>query len=82
MLSIDGPCDGNCAKGLVQNGEWKQGREWGQEMMNAIAALRPNVPEAPDPALLLAAVQAFPGNLAILASGRVVFANPGVVRNV
>ncbi len=44
--------------------------------MNAIVPLRPNIPGSPDPAILLAAVQAFPGSLAILASGRVVYANP------
>ncbi|MGC2182339.1 MAG: ATP-binding protein [Terriglobales bacterium] len=44
--------------------------------MSAIAQLRPNSPGSPDPATLLAAVQAFPGSLAILASGRVVYANP------
>ncbi len=44
--------------------------------MSAIAQLRPNIPGSPDPATLLAAVQAFPGSLAILASGRLVYANP------
>ena len=44
--------------------------------MNAIAQLRPNSPGSPDPAVLLAAVQACPESLAIMASGRIVYANP------
>ena len=44
--------------------------------MNAIAQLRPNSPGPPDPAVLLAAVQACPESLAIVASGRIVYANP------
>ena len=44
--------------------------------MNAIAQLWPNSPGAPDPAVLLAAVQACPESLAIIASGRIVYANP------
>jgi len=45
-------------------------------MMNAMVPLRPNIAGSPDPAILLAAVEALPGSLAILASGRVVYANP------
>ena len=45
-------------------------------MMSAIAQLRPNSPGSPDPAILLAAVQAFPETLAIVASGLIVYANP------
>ncbi len=44
--------------------------------MNAMAQLRPNSPGSPDPAVLLAAVQACPESLAIVASGRIVYANP------
>ena len=44
--------------------------------MNAIAQLRPNSPGSPDPAVLLAAVQASPESLAIVAAGRIVYANP------
>jgi signal transduction histidine kinase len=45
-------------------------------MMSAIAQLRRNRPASPDPAVLLAAVQAFPESLAIIASGLIVYANP------
>lgn len=45
-------------------------------MTSAIAQLQPNRPGAPDPAVLLAAVQAFPESLAIVASGLVAYANP------
>ncbi len=48
--------------------------------MNAIAQLRPNTLGSPDPAILLAAVQACPDSLAILASGRMVYANPAWCR--
>jgi two-component system cell cycle sensor histidine kinase/response regulator CckA len=44
--------------------------------MSAIAQLRPNSPGTPDPSVLLAAVQACPESLAIIASGRIVYANP------
>jgi signal transduction histidine kinase len=44
--------------------------------MNAIAQPQPDRSEAPDPAVLLAAVQAFPECLAIVASGVMVYANP------
>ena len=44
--------------------------------MSAIAQLRPNSPGSPNPAILLAAVKAFPESLAIVASGLVVYANP------
>jgi len=44
--------------------------------MSAIAQLRPNTSGTPDPATLLAAVQACPESLAIIASGRIVYANP------
>ena len=44
--------------------------------MSAIAQLRPNHPGSPDPAVLLAAVQACSESLAIIASGRIVYANP------
>jgi signal transduction histidine kinase len=44
--------------------------------MNAIAQPQPDSSEAPDPAVLLAAVQAFPESLAIVASGIMVYANP------
>jgi two-component system, cell cycle sensor histidine kinase and response regulator CckA len=44
--------------------------------MSAIAQLRPNTPGSPDPAILLAALQACPESLAIMASGRMVYANP------
>jgi two-component system, cell cycle sensor histidine kinase and response regulator CckA len=44
--------------------------------MNAIAQLRPNNPGSPDSAILLAAIQASPESLAIIASGRMVYANP------
>ena len=44
--------------------------------MSAIAQLRPNSPGSPDPSVLLAAVQACPESLAIIASGRIVYANP------
>jgi signal transduction histidine kinase len=45
-------------------------------MMSAIAQLRRNRPASPDPAVLLAAVQAFPESLAIIASGLILYANP------
>ena len=35
-----------------------------------------DAPGTPDPALLLAAVQAFPESLAIVAGGSIVYANP------
>ncbi len=38
------------------------------EILIAIAQLRPNSPGSPDPAILLAAVEAFPESLAIVAS--------------
>ena len=44
--------------------------------MNAIAQLRPSNSGSPDPAVLLAAVQACPESLAIVASGHIVYANP------
>ena len=44
--------------------------------MNAIAQLRSSNFGSPDPAVLLAAVQACPESLAIVASGRIVYANP------
>src|SRR5450755_4405033 len=44
--------------------------------MSAIAQLRPNTSETPDPAVLLAAIQALPESVAIVASGMVVYANP------
>ena len=44
--------------------------------MNAIAAPRPDSAGSPDPALLLAAVQALPESLAIVSSGLMVYANP------
>ncbi len=44
--------------------------------MNAIAQLRPNSPESLDPAVLLAAIGAFPESLAIVASGLMVYGNP------
>jgi two-component system, cell cycle sensor histidine kinase and response regulator CckA len=44
--------------------------------MNAIVQLQQARPEAPDPALLLAAVQVLPESLAIVASGLIVYANP------
>jgi PAS domain-containing protein len=47
-------------------------------MMSAIAQLRPKSPGSPDPALFMAAVQASPESLAIVASasGLMVYANP------
>lgn len=45
-------------------------------MTSAIAQLQPHRPGSPDPALLTAAVEAFPESLAIIASGLVVYANP------
>ena len=44
--------------------------------MNAIAQLRPSAPGSPDPTILLAAIEACPESLAIIASGRIVYANP------
>ena len=44
--------------------------------MNAITQLRPYHAGSPDPALLLAAVEALPESLAIAASGLIVYANP------
>lgn len=44
-------------------------------MTSAVAQLQPNRPGAPDPDVLLAAVQVFPESLAIVASGLVVYAN-------
>ena len=44
--------------------------------MSAIAQLRPKSDGSPDPALLLAAVQASPQSLAIISSGLIVYANP------
>lgn len=44
--------------------------------MSAIAQLRPKSDGSPDPALLLAAVQASPESLAIISSGCIVYANP------
>ena len=52
------------------------------EMMSAIAQLRPNSPGSPDPAILLAAVEAF---LESLANRRIrphSVCQSGVVRNV
>jgi PAS domain S-box-containing protein len=46
------------------------------EMTSAAAHLQPNRPEAPDPALLLAAVQVLPESLAIVTAGLIVYANP------
>jgi PAS domain S-box-containing protein len=46
------------------------------EVMSAITQLRPNSPGSPDPAILLAAVEAFLESLAIVASGLIVYANP------
>jgi two-component system cell cycle sensor histidine kinase/response regulator CckA len=48
--------------------------------MNAIAQLRPSTSGSPDPAILVAAVQASPESLAVIASGRVVYANPAWCR--
>jgi PAS domain S-box-containing protein len=45
------------------------------EMTSAVAQLQPNRPGAPDPAVLLAAVEVFPESLAIVASGLIVYAN-------
>jgi signal transduction histidine kinase len=44
--------------------------------MSAITQLRPARPGSPDPALLYAAVEAFPGSLAVIDSGVVVYVNP------
>ncbi len=44
-------------------------------MTSAVVQLQPNRPGPPDPAVLLAAVQAFPEGLAIVASGLIVYAN-------
>ncbi|MGH9545369.1 MAG: two-component system sensor histidine kinase NtrB [Terriglobales bacterium] len=44
--------------------------------MNALAQLRPNSPGSLDPAVLLAAIGAFPESLAIVASGLMVYINP------
>jgi signal transduction histidine kinase len=53
-------------------------REIERETMSAIAQLRPNSPGSPDPALLMAAVEALPESLAIVASssGLFIYANP------
>ncbi len=48
--------------------------------MNAIAHLRPSGVGSPDPALVLAGVQAYPEGLAIVASGAIVYANPAWCR--
>ena len=44
-------------------------------MTSAVAQFQPNRPGAPDPAVLLAAVQIFPESMAIVASGLFVYAN-------
>jgi two-component system, cell cycle sensor histidine kinase and response regulator CckA len=44
--------------------------------MSAIVQLRPKSDGSPDPALLLAAIQASPESLAIISSGCIVYANP------
>jgi two-component system, cell cycle sensor histidine kinase and response regulator CckA len=44
--------------------------------MNARPQLQPGLAGSPDPALLLAAIQASPDSLAIVASGLIVYANP------
>ena len=45
-------------------------------MTSATAQLRPGSPGAPDPGLLLAAVELFPESFAIVACGLIVYANP------
>src|SRR6478736_4739480 len=54
----------------------RQAPDAGLETMNAIAQLRRSSHESLDPAVLMAAVQACPESLAIVASGRIVYANP------
>ena len=44
--------------------------------MNAITQLRPDSPGSPDLLLFFAAVEAFPGSLAVVYSGVVIYANP------
>src|SRR2546428_788697 len=44
--------------------------------MNAITQLRPDSPGSPDLLLFFAAVEAFPGSLAVVDSGVVIYANP------
>ena len=48
--------------------------------MSAIPQLRPAPPGSPHPALLFAAVEAFPGSLAVVDSGVVVYVNPAWTR--
>src|SRR5882724_3531445 len=74
MLSFDELCWK--ARPTAWSSAWRRAGGGELAMMSAIAQLRRNRPASPDPALLLAAVQAFPASLAIIASGLIVYANP------